>query len=168
MNKFPSNNKELEELIISLKLKPDDWVYDDFSRTKVMQFAYVYAAWQAGHGAPPRVLSRRVIDRYKKHIAEGRRKDLPVYAEALERVLDAGANPDDLSTLVTEFQMESIGRLMYFIGDPSSCFGSEIADELRFGLYTEDNKGNPIPESAEDWYCLYERLPSSESLDDSS
>lgn len=78
----------------------------------------------------------------------------------MKRLLDCGADPEDLATLITSFQTETIGNFFYFLDDPGATFGDEFAEELRFGIYMKDKDGNPIPDSDDQWRCFHEALPS--------
>lgn len=63
MQKFPETNEEFAELLAELNLPPEVWLRSPYSKEKIIDFAMLYAVWQASHSTQDSgVLTRRTVD----------------------------------------------------------------------------------------------------------
>ena len=144
---FPTNNDEYERMLELFDVDPKEWVTPEFRRENVMGFLFLRALQEMAKDASPIIFTREAMESSRRR---GRARDLEYdrpEVPVVEKILDAGVTASEISALVTQHCEGFLFRVLYFLGDPHH-FGDEIGDELRFGLYAQDEDGQPIPGSA--------------------
>jgi hypothetical protein len=138
---FPRSNQEFLIMLETLGVKEtENWICDEFNKTKVNVFLFVWDLWdQVPNPNKAEELLNLSIERAKLHI-----KKNPSHAEQLfktqsvdivERWLKQGIDPKEIVTVMRDAHIDAIYGLLQSIDQPSD-FSHGI--KRNYGLYQVD------------------------------
>jgi hypothetical protein len=161
---FPKNNEEFLTMLETIGVKnTKSWVYDEFSKTKVNIFLFLWDAWDDVPN-PNRAekLLNTTISRAKQHIKMNPSQPADSFktqsVDIFERWLKMGIDPKEIVTVMRDAHIDAIYGLLQSIDQPSD-FNHGI--KRYYGLYevemddnsqsTINDANNPIEHDISDY-----------------
>lgn len=158
---FPTNNEEFMDLLIYQNAaNVESWVFKEkqFDRTDVIRYLFLREIWRGIENPADSTFTQTHLEhrlwRYKKNPRLENGEVLAV----LEKMLASGISGREISTLVREMQFALAHYILYKLDDTEADHEPEIASHMLFGIYLEDEDGNPVPGSRLN--CLHELFSS--------
>jgi len=160
---IPNNLDELTELFAKLGARdPMGWARSqlDEGMPQLQKYLFLRQAWK-------NVLREDDTDWIQREVQRAQQHPDEPYAgigHALQRCLDKGVRPQDLTDIVRGFQARSLFDFGYLLDDPA--FSEREFKDFAWGLFEVDKKnGNPIPPCIDGLYeCVLDTDPTGREM----
>ena len=148
---FPESKEAFKELLADGKLAakyPDHWAGDwaEFSETNVMKYLFLQGIWAFMENPLKSSYTAEKVARSRAWARGYRGRRVAKHIPIVEKMLDAGISPEEMSSLVLYSQINLVFQILYMLDDNAVCIPLDL-EQRGFGLF-ETKGGVPF---GDDW-----------------